>query len=136
MKTIVLRLLPLVCLSICSCGFFLARFADKMVNQIGDLVNETAEIAYVTDRFKDEYHRWPTSQAELIEFTSAQGIPFDWSRFSHGTFKPQEDGSVEILFLHAPPKKGVVSTVIGGKHKSPTTRVELGAKELSISLDN
>lgn len=127
MRKIISLVLPLVFLSFCSCGFFFARIAEKMMNNMTEMVNDTSEIIYVSERFKEEHHRWPGNQQEIKEFTKAQNIPFDWARYSHGTFKTRDDGALEISMMYAPPKKGVLSTVAGGPQGNPPgTMVQIG----------
>jgi len=121
MKKIVSLILPLIFLSFCSCGFFFTRFAEKMLAGMQEIVNDTGEVSFIAKRFKEENQRWPENQEELKDFTHSKKIPFDWARYAHIHFKPQDDGSLEISMLYAPPKKGVLNTVVGGPEQNKVT---------------
>lgn len=125
MKRLVAILLPLVLLSCCSCAAFFTKIAEKWMDGLAEMMQDTQEISYVSTRFKEVHNRWPATRKELQEFTSSQEIPFDWERYSHVHFKSRKDGSVEVSMMYAPPKKGVLSTVLGAPEQ--TTQVEVSA---------
>lgn|GEM_PF-5364455 len=125
MKKIIAIFLPFMLLSLCSCAAFFTKIAEKWIDGVAEMMQDTQEIGYVSGRFREHHNRWPATQRELQEFAKAQDIPFDWERYSHIHFKQRKDGCVEVSMKYAPPKKGVLATVLGNTEQ--TTHVEVSA---------